>query len=473
MRSPLLLALLVQAGLLLPAVGRTSPWGDELFTLDMASRPLADTLAGLGRDVHPPLYFLVARLLPADPAWQRLPGVLAALGSTVALDRLFLQGSPWRGRALLLWALSPCLALYAPMARSYTLQVLLGLVAVAGLLRLREEGGRRAWTLALAGLVPLAWTHYLPAIAIGAVGLIRGGLRVRVAVGIAALSLLPWAPEASSALRLWWERAGGYLVSGNPVTEHVPRLGWWALSFTVGESSPGDALYALAFVVPLVGLAALKGAWRSPGLPLALGAALIGYVGVARWSSYPFVPARMLFLLPFFVIAVARGVGDRGAVALAIAQVVALVAWAQGHLLNRGYAAPHREMAAAIAPCDRLVVDTANSDDFALRRYLPPGCEVLPVATDAQAGAARDVVNGAPFWYWRNTHDVTGGVHSRLATLLAAEHTAERTWFAPYTGPERLLMRATGWAETPTHQFVLERWEPAELRAADAKGWTP
>ena len=434
-RLALPLALLVQAALLFSALDRFSPWGDELFTLGMVTRPLGDMLVGLGADVHPPLFFLLARLLPPDPAWQRLPGVIFALASTVALDRLYLgasggagpdvlrgprgarssvpdragpetlavsPASSWPGapsshpragsaadpdlrwRTLLLWALSPALLLYAPMARSYSLQVLLVLLAVAGLFRLQR--GENGWALALAGLVPLAWTHYLPTLAIGSVALLRGNKQVRIATAIALVSLAPWAPEARDALTLWWQRAGGYLVSGNPIFEHVPRLGWWALTFTVGESSPGDALFGLVLALPFVLLAALRGSWRRPELPLVLLVALVGYVGVARWSSYPFVPARMLFLLPFFVIAVARGLGRTGTAALALLQLVAVGAWIDGSLLNRGYATPHREMAAAITPCDRLIVDTANSDDTALRRYLPPGCDVLAVADDFLAG---------------------------------------------------------------------------------------
>lgn len=476
MRHALSLALLVQATLLLPALDRASPWGDELFTLDLVSRPLAEMFAALGADVHPPLYFLLARLLPAEPAWQRLPGVLFALASTVALDRLFLRHDPapssWmnpglRERALLLWALSPALLLYAPMARSYSLQVLLGLVTVAGLLRLRA-GERGGWALALLGGIPLAWTHHLPTLAIGAAALIFGNRNVRIATLIMLVSIAPWAPHALDAAVRWWERGEGYLVSGSPLLEHVPRLGWWALTFTVGEASPGDALVGLFLAVPLVLLAAVRGSWRRPELGLALVAALVGYVGVARWSSYPFVPARMLFLLPFFVLAVARGLGRTGTFTLATLNIVAVVAWTDGRLLNRGYATPHREMAASMQPCDRVLVDTTNSDDTALRRYLPPDCEVRTVSDDASADAALTALNGTPFWYWRNTHDVTSGVHARLVNLLSVEHVAEPRWFGPYSGPERLLMKGMGWAEVPRHQFVLERWEPTDKRAADA-----
>ncbi|MFZ5476432.1 MAG: hypothetical protein ACOZNI_06605 [Myxococcota bacterium] len=460
--DPLLPAIAVQGGLLFPALGRFDPWGDELFTMSMAARPLADMLHALRLDVHPPLWFALARLLPDEPAWMRLPGVLAALLATVALDRLWLAGRPERARALALWATSPCLLLYAPMARSYTLQILLSIVAIAGLVRLRSEGSRAAWALAILGTAGLAWTHYLPALAIGAVALAAGGARVRLAAGIGLATLLPWGPAAIEAVARWWERGGGYLVSGNPVLEHVPRLGWWALSFAVGESSPGEALPAMAIAVPFVLWAAARGARDAPLLPALIAVAALGYWGVSRWSSYPFVPARMLFLLPLFVVAVARGLGNTGTVALVGLHAVAIAAWTDGRLLNRGYATPHREMAAAIHPCELVLVDTANSDDTALRRFLPDGCEVVGVADDAQAEAARARAGDRAFWYWRNTHDVTGGVHVRLAARLAETHVAETRTFGAYSGAERMLMAATGWKERPTHQFVLEWWEPAD-----------
>jgi hypothetical protein len=170
----------------------------------------------------------------------------------------------------------------------------------------------------------------------------------------------------------------------------------------------------------------------------------------------------MLFLLPFFVWAVARGLGNVGTVALVALQAVGVVAWMHGDLLNHGYASPHREMAAAMTPCDLVLVDTANSDDTALRALLPESCVVLGVATDEQAEAAREAALGKPAWYWRNTHDLTGGVHSRLTGWLAESHTPTTQTFGHYSHAERLLMGVMGWKNAPDHSFVLERWAPID-----------
>src|ERR1039457_1296614 len=88
------------------------------------------------------------------------------------------------------------------------------------------------------------------------------------------------------------------------------------MSFVMGEAMPDAVLVLGAVLLPLAAAVAWRGARRTPEvawLASALGA--IGFIGVARWVSYPFVPARMLFVLPFFLLLVAQGAaagGDRG-----------------------------------------------------------------------------------------------------------------------------------------------------------------
>ena len=80
------------------------------------------------------------------------------------------------------------------------------------------------------------------------------------------------------------------------------------MSFVMGEAVPDAVLVAGALLLPLVAWVAWRGARRSPelaGLAAALGG--IGFIGVTRWVSYPFIPARLLFVLPFFLMLIACG----------------------------------------------------------------------------------------------------------------------------------------------------------------------
>ena len=131
--------------------------------------------------------------------------------------------------------------------------------------------------------------------------------------------------------------------------------------------------------LPLLAVVAWQGARRTPEvawLAAALGA--IGFIGVARWVSYPFVPARMLFVLPFFLLLVAAGRGSRPlgqpggrrhAAALAVRHLVLLP---EDRLSQQ--AVPHAhpgdrrpDSARFPAPADSaILVDSTNSDPIAL-----------------------------------------------------------------------------------------------------------
>lgn len=61
-RSPLARALACQSLLWLTALDRMPVWGDEQFTLDTIARPWSEIPGALRRDIHPPLYYFLAKL---------------------------------------------------------------------------------------------------------------------------------------------------------------------------------------------------------------------------------------------------------------------------------------------------------------------------------------------------------------------------------------------------------------------------
>ena len=138
LRHPLRWLLPIQGALLLTRLDLLPIWGDEQFTLGVAALPWSEIGSALSADIHPPLYFALLKawmaLALTEPiVWARLFSAVTALGTTVALDRLWLSRQPAEPRAwfLALWSLSPLLLLDARMARSYALQTFLAVLVLA------------------------------------------------------------------------------------------------------------------------------------------------------------------------------------------------------------------------------------------------------------------------------------------------------------------------------------------------------
>ena len=82
--------------------------------------------------------------------------------------------------------------------------------------------------------------------------------------------------------------------------------------------------------------------------------AVIGYVGVGRWSGFPFTPSHLLFLLPFFLLLLVKGIEagyHHAPVIVACILVLYLSAdysyFAKVGYLNKAYCVPY-EMASVI-----------------------------------------------------------------------------------------------------------------------------
>ena len=123
--------LLVALALRLPGMF-TSLWYDEAFTLYLAKLPIPQMIAATAGDVHPPLWYLIARLsclMVGFNEWGvRLPSLLFGLALIPSADVLLglLAISP-RLKTFSLWiiATAPTLILYATEARMYSLLALI------------------------------------------------------------------------------------------------------------------------------------------------------------------------------------------------------------------------------------------------------------------------------------------------------------------------------------------------------------
>ena len=482
-RHPLAAFLPLQALLYCWNLAELSPWGDEAGTLLAVRGTLHNLIQFAAHDVHPPLYYLLLfywQKMPLGIDWAvqaRLISVLFALLGTVALDQFWGARFEERTRLTLLalWTLSPCLLLYARMCRSYSLQALFAIVAAALLSQVAAQSTwRKAALLALA-LLGALYTHYVAGIAlIGTVNLIlvhRRRWRPALAIDCAiAIGYLPWIWRLAASLASWGSNGRSYTLTGSRVLELPVKFAYWSMSFVMGEAVPDAVLVLGALLLPLLAAVAWQGARRTPELAwMAAALSAIGFIGVAHWVSYPFVPARMLFVLPFFLLLIARGAaqgssqgaaargagvwrrwGNPAVAAMLLASLSGI--WCYFHktgFRNKQYPMPIPEIAGRIlrdsgAGDSAILVDSTNSDPIALL-YALDGQRSLLQTSLPETPAALTRLLADPrirtVWFLRNTHDVSpAGLNAQFQAQLGARMAETVHQYEPYTPLERVIM---------------------------------
>ena len=465
-----------------------SPWGDEAYAFQTMRLPILAILDSLAHDFHPPGYYLLLYgwlRLPLGLDWEvqaRAFSGLCALVAVVAADCFWAARLPERGRVcfLALWSVSPCLLLYARMCHSFCLQLLVGTVVAALVVRFADERSLRNGVWLAAGLIVALYTHYVPGIALlTAANLfllrkrrISDALAVDFAVVVA---YLPWAWWLLRALRGWGSHPPNYFVTGSVIAEIPVRLAYWAMSFVIGEAQPDALLIVGAAVVVLVAVLTAAGAQRNRQVAwLVVPTALLGFIGVSRWVAYPFLPARMLFLYPLLLLLFVEGaLAWRRAGHIAIWSVMALSVtgvWCYSHRIdfrNKQYIMPLREIAAEIreqsAADSPVLVDTPNSDIVGLAYCLADSRRVLdtrdPGTGPAIAAAVRDP-QVRTIWFLRSTHDVTPEhLDERFEKQLRAAMKARVEQFGAFSPLERSAMRRIGISEPPEYFQKLLKFE--------------
>jgi mannosyltransferase len=335
------------ATLRLATLGLQSYHHDEIVT---ASRVLRGSLWHAIEKVGssesaPPLYYLLAWL------WTQILGTgevglrsLSAVAGIAVVPVAFLIGAELRGRrtgivAAALVAVNPMLVWYSQEARSYSLLVLLGSVALLFFLRARRSGSTRdmaCW--ALASSLAIA-THYFagfPAL-VEAAWLVAGqrsrARRPVAGVAAAAALLLPLALlQISQADHTDWIGKLGLAY----------RVGQSGVAFMVGETGdliaePVRPLLALVpglLVVAALLLLALRGSRserRSGGVVASLAVVTLLFPLVLALAGKDFVIDRNLLpaLVPLLVV-VALGITASRAGRAGTVVGAALVAYSLG-----------------------------------------------------------------------------------------------------------------------------------------------
>ncbi|HEY5174794.1 MAG TPA: hypothetical protein VII95_04425 [Terriglobales bacterium] len=455
-------------------------WGDETFTVKTVVETPARIIQIVREDIHPPLYFLLAHWwnripLGSDPLVRlRALSAFFAILTTVFLDRYWLRDAPasLRNWFLLFWTFSPCLLLYSRMARSYSMQVFFAAMAIWYLLRLAEDAaGWRDLAAFVVALAALLYTHYLPGIAVWAGANLLLAIQLRhgrsiwktwlLPNALVAVLYLPWLMTLSGALGQW-RHSAVYSLTGNLWAEQVLKLCYWFYSFTFGEAIPiwllpVTVVLALPCLWLLVSGARLRRQWLWP----ALFAAVVAFLGATRWVSYSFsfMGARLLFLLPLFLVALAAGVTTKHRVGTALG-VILLAANLAGlwtyyearDLLNAGYLVPNQRIAAEIALHSRsedtvVWIDEMNFDGTTLEYYLPKSFRLRWLTSPESVEAARAELKAGAIrhvWFVRSSHDISPGhVFEELEAQMRgtwSEHTLYS--YVPFSPTHLAILRA-------------------------------
>ena len=473
---PLAWALPIQAALLFSRLSLLDPWGDEWFTFTAAPQSLTEIRSiAQSSDISPPLYLFLLHFWIHFPQFasplvkMRAMSCLWALVATVIFYRAWLRAEPLRIQRmfLALWILSPCLLLYARMARSYSMQLALAVLTIYAALEWMKRPKSILSLLALSACaVTLLYTHYLPGLAIAiAVGVTIASRTKRLqptpvtvlgaSILIVALLYLPWLVTLRSGIARWVS-SSPYQV-GNLYYDQLARLAYWFVSFSFGETISTPGIVLAAALTPVVLFALYRAVRSQPEwLGLLAVASVIGYIGISRWSGFPFTPSHMLFVLPFFVLLLVKGIDTSYKHASAIfACLLAIYVLAdysyftRSGFLNKAYCVPYEEMATRIRSGSGtsgavLFVDAYSSFPIPLVDRLGTEVRVFPVDEDIATQEEVDALRGKPavIWFWRHTHDTSpAGITTRLEKELSQNRTVQQYDYLPYSEPERWILR--------------------------------
>jgi len=308
--------------------GARPTWGDETFTVRLATESWGEFWQGIHSDVHPPLYFALSKLVSglSGGSWSAPISIrflayllhLALICFTLRLlyRRVTDPVAVWMSAAVLVS--SAHIALFGPMMRYYALS---GIGAVCSTLLLflesnrENESGRerirRAFWYAVALLVAFA-SSYITAVILPAhlIYLMKdrnsGKFPLRVALGVSMLLSLPLIRLLADqvSMRSLPSSAGlGALMKG-----FAGRLIFSIYSFSFGEFIRPWTWVIIPAILCLAWLIVL--AWRLrktelggllwltflTALPLGVAALTEANIGLE------FSASRLLFLAPIFLV---------------------------------------------------------------------------------------------------------------------------------------------------------------------------
>ncbi|MCK4256584.1 glycosyltransferase family 39 protein, partial [candidate division WOR-3 bacterium] len=307
--------------LLIYRLGNLAYWGDEIATIDVASKPLSQLLRHLVEiDIHPPIYFLIIHfwIIPFGQSEfaLRFPSIIFSI-LTFILVFFYLKKSKLGIASLLLFMSSPFIVMYSRMARYYSLLMFLSVLSIISLLEFINRPERKWKLLYCVSNILLLYTSY-PGIILFIVEnvyyLIRKKNKKIISLStwifmqsIVILFYLPW------IYVLLFSHIGGNLTF-QPL-DFFLKLLYPLCSYSIGETIlPWEIFITLPTFVMFYFLF-FKGVLRHPKysltffiLPLIIGATVLSTVFVQ--ILFPFSSSRLIFLAPIAYTIVAVGIKE-------------------------------------------------------------------------------------------------------------------------------------------------------------------
>ena len=487
-RNPLVWALPLQALLLLSNHDLLDPWGDEWFTLTIVPQQVNQVVSTVAGNIHPPLYYVLLHY------WIQLPWTLSPLASMRAMSALWAiiatlviyalwlrrEAPRFQKMFLALWVLSPCLVLHARMARSYSIQLALASLAIYTAPQWAEQPRNWKRLLACVGSsTALLYTHYLSGLAVAAGVCVAFLLKKRFTLAAAQVALLailyaPWVPTLGSKLgqiAFSYPYEGGYSYEGgNIIADQIVRLAYLFVSFSFGETFSIVSLLLSVVLTPVL----IYALWRAVGtrptwLPIVLTATGIGWTGVSRVEPFVFMPAHLLFVLPFFLMLIVQQMKPLVFVALLVIYAGADYAYfSRSGFLVKPYATPYKEMADVIrdgSHGQNVIVAVDRHGLFSEPLLNRLGANVRVIFLDDETSvrevmeATRGPSGASAIWVWRRTIDISpGNFVTKLEQDLSVGREVQHREFVAYSLPERWARRLLRGPGQPEYYYRLSEF---------------
>ncbi|MBI4806353.1 MAG: glycosyltransferase family 39 protein [Desulfovibrio sp.] len=299
--------LAIGTGLRFYDLGVPSMWWDEILVPLISRFPATSILEWLRFvEVHPPLYYLLTKLVMNVDASDHALRLLSALPGALSIYVLYrmgkeLFGSPAGLVAAGLLAVNPYAIWLSRIVRPYSLFLFLFLVSLWALGRWMQRGGGRALLCVLAANLLLFWTHYMMVVltpAFGLAVLARSWPKLKdfwlfvVGTGASFLSILPFFLQNFG--KTHWLGIASPLTILAGVGENALKLAWFF------KGPLGWGLIALAIVGSWQCARRFKASFWT-GMAFAVIPVAVVMAGKLAWTHEP---RYFIFLLPLLLLAI-------------------------------------------------------------------------------------------------------------------------------------------------------------------------